>query len=204
MLSKGNISLYPTTLIESNAMKRLISLVLSAALLYPMWATAQTTPTIAGTLNWTLNPGIRSGYETVVTNIPGKLYNFDVVGCEIDSGVELCGEIGIVIHKNVTVRGFVRIKTLNASIVDNGNNNYSLTGTVTAEVRSNIGIGSITTAGWGSMYLSDNVYIMTVMSWVPTAEAELVLGMNCTLSPATLDGTCIGKNGRGSQITLVK
>ena len=43
------MGLFPMTLIESNAVKRLIILILSAVLLCPMWATAQTAPSGSST-----------------------------------------------------------------------------------------------------------------------------------------------------------
>jgi hypothetical protein len=65
MLSKGNILLFPTTLIESNAMKRLVTLIFSAALLCPMWAGAQTktTPSVVGPLNYSGQIGLIFGGE---------------------------------------------------------------------------------------------------------------------------------------------
>lgn len=52
LLSKVNIGSFPTTLIESNAMKRLITLILSAVLLCPMWAGAQTITTTLEDISW--------------------------------------------------------------------------------------------------------------------------------------------------------
>jgi hypothetical protein len=48
-----NIWLFLTTLIESNAMKRLITLIASAVLMCPVWASAQTTPTLVDDMTWT-------------------------------------------------------------------------------------------------------------------------------------------------------
>jgi hypothetical protein len=66
MQSKGNIELFPTTLIESNAMKRLVTLILSAALLCPMWAGAQsTTPSIQGPLHYVGNLVVNYYYTSL-------------------------------------------------------------------------------------------------------------------------------------------
>lgn len=63
-----NIWLFLTALIESNAMKRLITLIFSAVLLSPVWFSAQTTPSIlppfswAGTMELTQSSGIHFSY----------------------------------------------------------------------------------------------------------------------------------------------
>jgi hypothetical protein len=68
MLSKGNMGLFPTTLIESNTMKKLITLILSAVLSCPMWAGAQTNtiPSINGQLHYVGSIPVL----TVFSNIP--------------------------------------------------------------------------------------------------------------------------------------
>jgi len=61
LLSKGNIGLFLTTLIESSAMKKLITLIFSAALLCPIWAAAQTTtPSVSGPIFWRLGGAVSS------------------------------------------------------------------------------------------------------------------------------------------------
>ena len=69
MPSSDIIWLIPTTLIESNAMKRLITLIFSAALLCPMWAGAQTatTPSIVGQIHLKGNIPL----DSVNTPMPG-------------------------------------------------------------------------------------------------------------------------------------
>jgi hypothetical protein len=90
ILYKGNIRIFLTTLIESNAMKRLITLIFSAVLLCPMWARAQTTPTIIGTFTWNFNPqlGIQgypfnftvSSLPLTITHLGNDQYNVISVG----------------------------------------------------------------------------------------------------------------------------
>jgi hypothetical protein len=62
-------SIYLSILIESNDMKRLITPILYAALLFPMWASAQTktTPSILGQLNYSGNLVVSASTETLVT-----------------------------------------------------------------------------------------------------------------------------------------
>ena len=59
----------PATLIESNAMKKLITLITSAALLCPMWAGAQTTttPSIQGPLHYVGSLVVNYYYSSLPT-----------------------------------------------------------------------------------------------------------------------------------------
>ena len=67
LLSKGNIGLFLTILTECRAMKKLLTLILSALLLCPILAGAQTTtnPTISGPLHFI---GYMALISTIVSN----------------------------------------------------------------------------------------------------------------------------------------
>ena len=184
MLSKGNMGLFLTTLIESNAMKKLLALFVSAALMCPIWAVAQTTPSVIGTLNWYLSPGLNSGTVKVNSKTLPATY-------------------GQCIGPNCQMTGSVTIIQILATITSNGNNAYSITGQGTAEIiitdPSGINPFPVTFPGWGSMFLSGSNYMMTLMG----VTSGVTYTMNCTLSASTLNGTCTGNAGDSSPITLI-
>lgn len=192
MLTRGNIKLFPTTLIESNAMKKLITSILSAALLWPMWVVGQTTPTIAGTLTWSLNPGLSSGTITVYPPAIQGNCGPDT----LQSGGTHSYE-----YPSCSITGTVTLTEVVVTAISNGNNIYSLSGYGSATIQE---LGDTTTTtfpSYGGMILSGNNYIIAMTASAASTGAAYF--MQCTISSTTLNGTCIGNNRSTSPITLV-
>ena len=172
MQSKGNIELFPTTLIESNAMKRLVTLILSAALLCPMWAGAQvpnssTTQTTVGALGqmfFNIGPGLSIPQTTVIS-----------------SEYPLPFPITLIAQMYLT-----------AYLPNNTGGSMALVGTVTGLAPGGSFIGGIPISG--SANNSGRGYYALIINVGTTA-------FFCTLNSSTLNGDCYNYQGADSVVT---
>jgi len=166
-----------------------------------MWAGAQTTPTIAGTLTWNLNPGVSSGTMTVYPPMWQGNCGPSTSTCIVSTTSTNSCTVTTPLYPSCSVTGSVRVTQIVTTVTSNGNNSYSLSGqaTMIIIVESPVGTYSAVYPGFGSMFLSGDSYIMSLMALSATATYNL----QCTISSATLNGTCVGNNGSTSLITLV-
>lgn len=183
-------------------MKRLLTLIFSAVLLCPMWAWAQTTPTIAGTLTWKLNPGVTNGTTTVYPPLWQGNCSPPTETCYKTVDGYICNQ-PVQMYPSCSVTGSVTVTQIVATVISNGNNSYLLSGQATIYVQASAGSYHsdyhLDYPGFGGMFLSGDSYIMSLMA----ATATGTYNMQCTISSTTLNGTCVGYNGSTSPITLV-
>jgi hypothetical protein len=166
LLSKGNIRLFTTTLIEGNAMKRLITLIFSAALLCPMWSFAGTTTTATTPLNLQLSSNGGIGMTIPITYVT-TTSNSDQVS-------RLTNLYFLVITPNningiFSVSGYANVNNLTGTAA------YSmpLTGTIVTVTNNSLYNESAPTAYSATFIISSTISI------------------NCILNINTFLGTCI-------------
>lgn len=177
-------------------MKKLITLIFSAVLLCPIWASAQTTPTIAGTLTWNLNPGLSSGTMTVY---PPAIQGYcgPLTFSTAANGADVTTEY---LYPSCSVTGTVTLTKVVVTAISNGNNTYSLSGYGSANIQESGTNYTSTFPSYGGMILSGNNYIIAMTAFGSSGNPYY---MQCTISSTTLNGTCVGNNGSTSPITLV-
>jgi len=103
-------------LIESNAMKKLITLILSAVFLCPMWAGAQSTPSVIGTLNWTVAELPITILVPPSPTVPAIVTVANMIGLTIS------------ITSLQTGSGFYSLTGFSLDVVDSASYNVPLTG----------------------------------------------------------------------------
>jgi hypothetical protein len=169
MLSKGNMCLYPTTLIESNAMKKLLALFVSAVLLCPMWARAQvpnssTTQTTVGAI------GEMVFYFPELLKIP-NIYVYLQDGTLISGNKISNFSINAMLFNNNSYS--IGLMGMADVIGDaSGGGDVPVTGSILAS----------TTSGWGNYSMQINVGTTAFV---------------CTLTQSTLNGKCYGLASQG-------
>ena len=178
-------------------MKRLITLFATAVFLCPVVASSQTTPSIVGELNWTLNPPLSTGTQ-----------NWYPPGIQGNCGTQLTcttqhppwpapsyTTCTTPEYFTCTVTGSGSVSQITVSATTSGTNSYSLTGLAVISLAETYPFFLMTqqqfAPGYGSMILSGNQYFMMLTFGAGYGT------MNCTLSSSTLSGTCIGSFGEG-------
>jgi hypothetical protein len=181
------IGLIPTTLIESNAMKRLITLIFSAALLCPMWAGAQTTPSVIGSYQWNFTSSTSAGIlsPTTIPNNTGALL--------INTLENMI--LNITQPKNkegfFMISGTALVYNLAATSSSSGLTSYIANLPVTGSMISTINNG-------GQAIYSNGGTATGYMATFYIGASSFT----CNLSASTLSGTCIGYNGATGTLTF--
>ena len=161
-----NIWLFPTTLIESNAMKRLITLIASAALLSPIWSFAGTATTATPTINLQL-----SSLGVIGMSIPNT---YVTTTSRSDQAGYLTNLIFLINTPNnndgfFQVSGYANVNNLNGTAA------YSVPLA-----------GSMVTVTNNALY---NIIAPTAYS--ATFIISSTVSINCILNINTLQGTCV-------------
>ncbi|MBU3628218.1 hypothetical protein [Polynucleobacter sp. AP-Reno-20A-A9] len=185
-------------------MKKIIILLVSTLMLAPALVSAQTTPSVIGTLSWTLSPGLTSPSTTVYPPTwQGKCGPTPPSACiqQMNTpNTPYCPPPTPNLYPYCSVTAGASFTALTATVTDTGNGYYSLSGqgtinlVVTEPSHQTFSTASALT---GSMFLNDGWYLMTLIF------TAYPVPVGCSLNAVTLSGECVGVTGSTSPITLV-